>query len=95
MKYCAKCGKPIKSEVFHTAYGEDCCEDCWDDYLMTNEGKVEYLIGLYHADYSISDFDADFLGHVVVCWNTYREKLNITIGDICRVESFARVHGLL
>lgn len=91
---CDACSNP-KHDKLLTAYGTELCEDCWDDYLMTDEGKVEYLIGLCNGDYSMEEFDADFLGHVVVCWNTYRERFTMTIGDICRVESFARTHGLL
>ena len=94
MERCIKCGKEI-SNPFITAYGERRCEDCWDDYLMTDKGKVEYLIGICRGDYPMSDFDADFLGHVAVCWNTYKEKLNISIQQIIAIEEKAEQLGIL
>lgn len=95
MKYCAKCGKPIKSEFFHTAYGEDRCEDCWYDHLMTDKGKVEYLIGLCNGDYPMEEFDADFLGHVSVCWRKYRNELKLHTSQINFFEETAERLGLL
>ena len=66
MKFCVKCGKPV-DEPITTAYGDKRCPDCFDDYLMTDRGKVEYFIGLANGELNIKDFDADFLGHVAVC----------------------------
>ncbi len=94
MERCEKCGK-VLGEHFITAYGEKRCEDCYDDYLMTDKGKVEYLIGIYNEDYSISEFDADFLGHVAVCWTKYRDELDMRLPDIKNIEARARELGLL
>lgn len=94
MERCEKCSKTL-GEHFVTAYGEKRCEDCWDDYLMTDRGKVEYFIGICKEDYPISDFDADFLGHVAVCWIKYRDELNMTLPEINRIETKARELGLL
>jgi DNA-directed RNA polymerase subunit RPC12/RpoP len=91
---CAKCGKPVK-EHFRTAYGEVRCEDCWYDHLMTDKGKVEYLIGICNEDYPMSDFDADFLGHVAVCWKKYRNELSLHMSQIAFVEDVAERLGLL
>lgn len=95
MEYCAKCGKPLEGEFFKTAYGEERCTDCYDDYLMTDKGKVEYLIGIVREDFPMYDFDADFLGHVVVCWKKYKDQLNMKLPEINRIEAKARVLGLL
>jgi DNA-directed RNA polymerase subunit RPC12/RpoP len=94
MKHCTKCGKPL-GEHFITAYDEERCEDCWYDYLMTDKGKVEYLIGICNEDYPITDFDADFLGHVSACWKTYREELHMPLPQIKNFEAIAERIGLL
>lgn len=94
MERCVKCGRPT-SEPLKTAYGETRCEYCWDDHLMTDKGKVEYLIGIVRGDYPLGEFDADFLGLVAVCWNTYRQKLTLSADEIRAVEDKARELGIL
>lgn len=95
MSICAKCGKPLGTYCT-TAYGEIRCEDCFDDYLMTDKGKVEYFIGLCTGELDINDYDADFLGHVSVCWQKYRASiLPLTLGDIERLELKAKMLGIL
>lgn len=94
MAICSKCGKKTY-DVLETAYGEVRCEDCWDDYLMTDSGKVEYFLGIVRGDYPMSDFDADFLGHVSVCWREHRDMLNITAKEIQEIEAKAEALGLL
>lgn len=92
---CEKCGKELKGEFFVTAYGEKRCPDCYDDYLMTDKGKVEYLIGICQGAYPVSDFDADFLGHVAVCWKKYRDHLNMTAKECRHLEFYAEHIGIL
>ena len=94
MERCEKCDK-VLGEYFVTAYGEKRCEDCWDDYLMTDKGKVEYFIGICNDDYPMSDFDADFLGHVAVCWKKYRDELDLAACEIRLIENKAAALGLL
>lgn len=97
MKHCAKCGKDLSKETsfVETAYGETRCEYCYDDYLMTDRGKVEYLIGITMGELDINDYDADFLGHVSVCWNKYKGELAISQRLIKEVEEKARALGIL
>ena len=94
MKQCEKCGKYV-DESFKTAYGEIRCPDCYDDYLLTDKGKVEYLIGIVRGDYPMDYYDADFLGLVAVCWNTYKDKLALTVKEINDIEIKAMMLGLL
>jgi DNA-directed RNA polymerase subunit RPC12/RpoP len=91
---CVKCGKPLGTFIT-TAYGENRCEDCYDDYLMTDKGKVEYLIGLVNGELDIEDYDADFLGYVGVCWNKYRDELDFTLLKLYEIEDKAKQLGLL
>ena len=95
MEFCSKCGKQLKGEFFRTLYGDFRCADCYDDYLMTDRGKVEYIYGLHAGDYSVSDFDADFLGWVSVCWNKYRDELDLTLADLYEIEAKAKMLGVL
>ena len=92
---CDKCGKPLDGEFFKTAYGEHRCADCYDDYLMTDKGKVEYLISIVNNDCDVNDYDADFLGWVASCWNRYRDELDMKLSEIHTIEAKARCAGLL
>jgi hypothetical protein len=94
MKHCIKCNRKV-DDLFESLYGETMCEYCWDDYLMTDRGKVEYFVGICREDYPMSDFDADFLGWASACWKRYRDELDITIAEINKLEAKARELGLL
>ena len=93
MTYCNKCGRPVNTYKV-TAYGDIRCLDCYDDYLMTDRGKVEYFIGLTTDELPIDDYDADFLGHVAVCWKKYRAQLNLTATEINLIEAKAKDMGI-
>lgn len=94
MKSCSKCTQKTLN-IFTTAYSEHLCEDCWDDYLWTDFGKVEYFIGICHGDYPLSDFDADFLGHVVTQWYINKETLSLSKKEILQIETIAKNIGLI
>ena len=94
MSCCSKCGKS-EVELFTTSYGDVRCEDCWDDHLMTDKGKVEYLISICNGEAPMSDYDADFLCCVNYCWYKYRADLNLTLAQINDIESKAKEIGLL
>lgn len=91
---CDKCGKQV-IDLLVTAYGDKRCDHCWDDYLMTDRGKVEYFIGIVRGFYPMDEFDADFLGHVSVCWKEHRAELNMTIAEVQTLEAKAKAIGLL
>jgi DNA-directed RNA polymerase subunit RPC12/RpoP len=94
MKHCCtKCGKEVE-KLLTTAYGDKRCEACYDDYLMTDRGKVEYLIGLAMGEYPAASFDAEFLGHVWLCWKNYRDELNLTMKEIKNIEGLVEMFGL-
>lgn len=94
MKHCIKCNRKV-DDLFESLYGETMCEYCWDDYLMTDKGKVEYLVGIVRGDYPMESFDADFLGHVAVCWRRYIYEINLTDDEIAEIEAKAEALGLL
>ena len=94
MERCEKCGKTLGSYIT-TVYGEIRCESCYDDYLMTDKGKVEYFIGLCTGELDIKDYDADFLGWLGVCWRKYRDEIPMSNKDIAELEIHAAYIGLL
>jgi hypothetical protein len=94
MGYCANCDAHRK-ELLKTAYGDFLCEDCWDDYINTEAGRLEYLIGICNGDYPADDFDAEFLGEVAVSWMINYSKLDLTIQERFDIEQKARELGLL
>lgn len=82
---CDKCLTPSADRILNV-YGALLCEDCWDDYICTPEGKVEYLVGIARADYPASEFDADFLGYALVQWHKNRNQLDISEEEIEEIE---------
>lgn len=94
MGYCANCDTHHK-ELLKTAYGDYLCVDCWDDYICTDAGRLEYLIGICRGDYPASDFDSDFLGEVAVSWMKNKNTLDLTPIERAELEEKARELGLL
>ena len=94
MERCDKCGK-VLGEYLLTAYGEKRCADCWDDYLTTDKGKVEYFLGIARGDFPIEYYDADFLGWLSVCWRKHRDELDMKMSEVKKIEDKARELGLL
>ena len=94
MGYCANCDSHRK-ELLKTAYGDFLCEDCWDDYINTETGRLEYLIGICNEDYPMDEFDADFLGEVAKSYMINYDKLDFTPTQRFELEEKARKLGLL
>ena len=86
MNRCDKCGTPTNDLILNI-YGALLCEECWDDYINTPEGKVEYLVGLAKAEYPVSSFDADFLGFAVVQWHKNVSQFDISDEEINEIEN--------
>lgn len=96
MVRCRKCGKPLEADaIFTNAYDEIRCEYCYDDYLMTDRGKVEYFLGICKGDFPMDHYDADFLGHIATCWKKYRNELYIPAKVLADIEIHAACIGLL
>jgi uncharacterized radical SAM superfamily protein len=91
---CENCGKKTLDTLINV-FKEELCEDCWDDYLMTDRGKLEYFIGIAKGDLPIEEFDADFLGHCCVLWEEYKYSFPFSIKKINDIESMAKDVGLL
>lgn len=94
MGYCTKCDNN-HGELLRTSYGDLLCEDCWDDYICTEAGRLEYLIGICYGDLPLSEFDADFLGSVVQSWKAHVNELDFTPEVVAYIEEKTRELGLL
>ena len=91
---CDKCLRSVETRLLNV-YGTLLCEDCWDDYLFTDEGKVEYIIGITRGDYPIEYFDADFLGMCATQWYKNKDQFDISDDEIARIEDLAKLIDLL
>lgn len=94
MGYCANCDSHHK-ELLKTAYGDYLCEDCWDDYICTDAGRLEYFIGFCREDYHPDEFDADFVYEVVKSYRINYEKLDLTAEQLTELEQKAMELGIL
>lgn len=92
---CANCDKTLGGDSFKTAYGDFLCEDCWDDYICSDAGRLEYLIGICCGDLPVEEFDADFLYEVVKSYRINYEKLDLTREQKAALEEKAIELGLL
>ena len=93
--HCANCDKTLGGDSFKTDYGDQLCEDCWDDYICTEAGKLEYLIGICSGDLPVEEFDADFLGEVAKSYRVNFDKLELTSEQKAALEEKALELGIL
>ena len=92
---CANCDKTRSKSFIMTAYGEILCEDCWDNYICTEAGMLEYLIGIYKGELPIEEFDADFLCSVAKSWLANNEALDLTDEKRAEIEDKVKELGIL
>ena len=92
---CANCDKTLGGDSFKTAYGDWLCEDCWDDYICSDAGKLEYLIGICYGELPLEEFDADFLGSVAKSYMINHDKLELTQEQKAIIEEKAIELGIL
>jgi hypothetical protein len=92
---CANCDKPLGGDSFKTAYGDWLCEDCWDDYICSDVGRLEYFIGFCREDYHPDEFDADFVYEAVKSYRINYNQLDFTAEQLTELENKAKELGLL
>ena len=93
MIFCNECGKP--NTVFKNAFGEILCEECWDEYINSDRGKVEHFINIVMGEEDLAAFDADHLGNIVNSWTTHKSLLNLTEKEIKTYEDIASLMCLI
>lgn len=80
------------SSLYLTVYGDELCEDCWEDYLATDIGQIEYFIAICLGDEDINSFDTDQLGSFAASWQNNKDRALVNISII---EAEAKKLGLL
>jgi hypothetical protein len=91
---CAHCDK-LGDDLIKTACGDWLCEDCWDDYICTDTGRLEYFIGFCRGDYHPDEFDADFVYEAVKSYKLNHNLLNFTAEQLVEFENKAKELGIL
>lgn len=94
MGYCASCDSHNK-ELLRTVYGDYICEDCWDDYICSDVGMVEYMISIIKGECPVEEFDADFLGKAAVSWQRNYDMFDLSPEELTSLKSKAIELGLL
>jgi hypothetical protein len=75
---CHYCGQIVDDNTgWHvesciTIYDEICCQDCWPDYLETDEGKAELLLQMsigYYEDFEPEIWEDNSLQEIIKSWS--------------------------
>lgn len=90
---CDKCFKQCDDSHL-SIYGILMCEDCWDDYLFTDYGMVEYLVGLVRGIYRLEDFDAEFLSLALTQWEANKNQFDIQPQEVLNIENYLKKFNL-
>ena len=75
--FCDNCSYETRT-INKTLYGEYLCDECWYDYLCTDRGRVEYFVGIAVGDYTAGEFDAEFLGEMIIQWYKHKHLFKIS-----------------
>lgn len=86
---CCKCCTKQEDTLITNVYGQTLCEDCWFDYLFTDDGMIEHFIWLVTGKALVDWYDADFLGEVVNSWNNNKHLLGWSEEVIDEFEAIA------
>lgn len=84
--HCEDCGKAI-AITYNTVYGDTLCEDCWDEYICTDRGSIEYFMNIAKDEIPAGEFDADFLCRVMKNWELQKATLATLGFDIEALEN--------
>lgn len=85
--FCEVCDELVDySKNITNIFGEEMCEDCFDDFLDTDRGYAE--IFFHHCEgFSKGDFaDADDVNNMIVNWNKYKHELDFSEEEIEQYE---------
>ena len=94
MKYCDNCDQ-MGLALTKTSYGDYLCEHCYNEYINTEEGMLEFLVGICNDELDPEMFDADFLGEVAKSWQLHYDELDFTPLQCMQIEEKARELGIL
>ena len=74
---CAWCGAKVRNLLKgnNTVHNFTLCDTCWQSYLSTSKGMVEYVFAILCGKYSINDFSDSELATMNTSWNLNRQAL--------------------
>ena len=84
---CSFCGDQFNGEIFDTVYGDRYCDSCYDEYLFSNAGKLEYLASLVRGEMSVDMLDAETLCDIAVAWENYHHLLQVSLDEFVALEA--------
>lgn len=91
---CEECGK--ETDLDKNAYNKYLCQDCWDEYIHTGTGFVEYAIGLSSGIYKIGAFNDTDKSAIIAAWQANRGNLEkLTDEDKSKIETDCENLGLV
>jgi hypothetical protein len=87
---CDRCDKLFNS-LQKTAYGEQLCSSCWEDYIHEEDiatleentlypGFVEYAIAMLSGNYDLIDFTESELTEIREAWEYYNNSMRVLLG---------------
>lgn len=93
--YCCDCGCGLMGDFYDTVYGHRYCDMCYDEYLFSDMGKLEYLASLVRGEMSPSSLDAETLGEIAVAWKHYHHLLEVTPEELAAFKAKMQELNLL
>ena len=74
---CAWCGTKVRNLLRgnNTVHNFTLCDTCWESYLSTSKGMVEYAFAIICGKYSTNDFSDTELAAIETSWKSNRSAL--------------------
>jgi hypothetical protein len=71
---CDHCGEAFRDDdLIGTVYCDFICEDCWEEYINSEDGLAEYFIKIANEEMLPSDFSIDNLTKIAMVWKEAKE----------------------
>ena len=78
---CDDCQSEVdEDELLGTAYGNFVCERCWDRYINSEDGLVEYFINIANRDSKPTDFSKEKLDKIISVWVDAKKNRQLLMG---------------
>lgn len=84
-----------ETALLKNAYGQYLCTDCWNDYLTTERGQVEYVIGATSGEYKGEAFSHIDRRYITNAWNEHSDELGKTAAELEAIEKAAEDAGII
>ena len=82
---CNKCSTTT-TVLNKNVFGEYLCDACWNSYLTSEQGLLEYYIGLADGAYKVSAFSTDEKKAIKEAWTKYKDLVERTEDEKSLIE---------